>query len=220
MLSALLKKFRRSHNYLEGEAFNEPVRRFLAQALPQHGFVSYREGKWVEEEAGSIRRMFEIWHFKGAVSAPIWGFSLGYVPHLNNTRTKVYWHRTAKSARLDLFPFHETHNDVVLERFSEPEDHERRVTKALSAAISKAISFFERVKDVPDLLPIFAELEQHQEPLGYWNYVNVPLAHAFTLRSVGQHSQGEAILYEFIQRHHIKGGVNDELRKRFEAAET
>ena len=220
MFARLFSRFRLSNHYLEGEAFNEPVRRFLEQALSPHGFVSYREGKWVQKDAASIRRMFEIWHFKGAVSAPVWGFSLGYVPHLNNQHSKVYWHRTPKSARLDVFPFHERHDDVVLKRFSELAHHERRVSKALSAAVTKAMSFFQRATFASDLLSIFDELEQHQKPLGYWNYANVPVAHAFTLRVTGNEQRGRAILARFIDRNRIKGAVCDELWKRFDAAET
>ena len=213
-------KERRSYsNLLSADEFYTPINAFLDSRLATLGFVRPKQGVWVREDCLSARPMFELRHYKGAVSAPVWGFALTYVPHFNNSCTKLFWHRTVKSARLDVFPFDEFEQTQELSRFSTPHDHEAAVKRVLDAAVSRAKEFFEEFRSTDDLLPLFDRLQRHEgNGLGYWNYSNLPVAHAFTLRVNGDDAGGKLILDEYVRRMKVSGSALDDLLNRFEQA--
>lgn len=68
--------------------------------LSKHGFKYANHRKWVRSHKDEIRELFLIQALKGANYSPVWGFSLDFVPHCSGK--KILWHRTPKSARLDL----------------------------------------------------------------------------------------------------------------------
>ena len=173
------------------------------------------------EHCESTRQMIEIWHYKGAVSAPVWGFSLNFVPHFNNLNTKLSWHRTVKSAKLDILPFDEFDDELNLSRFASAKEHESTVADVFRSALGRAATFFDSVRSTEDLLPIFERLQAFQgSGLGYWNYSNVPLAHAFTLRVNDRFSEGKLILDEYVRRSNVPESILDDLWYRFEQAKT
>ena len=173
------------------------------------------------EHCDSTRPMIEIWHYKGAISAPVWGFSLNFVPHLNNSLTKLNWHRTVKSAKLDVIPFDEFDDKLNMSRFSSAKAHESIVADVFRSALGCAATFFDSVRSTEDLIPIFERLQAFQgSGLGYWNYSNVPLAHAFTLRVNDRYSEGKLILDEYVRRSNVPETVLDDLWQRFDQAKT
>lgn len=219
MLTKFLEKRRPSSNLLSADEFYAPINALLDWRLAAVGFVRPKQGVWVREDCLSARPMFELWHFKGAVSALVWGFALTYVPHFNNSCTKLFWHRTVKSARLDLFPFDEFEPTQELSRFSTPHDHAAAVERALNAVLGQANEFFEGFRSTEDLLPLFERLRRDKgNGLGYWNYSNLPVAHAFTLRVNGDYAGGRLILDEYVQRSKVFGSALDDLLNRFEHA--
>lgn len=185
----------------------------------EHGFVSPKPGKWVKEHCESSRPMIEIRHYKGATSAPIWGFSLNYAPHFNNSLTKLNWHRTVKSAKLDIFPFDEFNDGLNISRFASVQEHETIVADVLRSALGRATTFFDSVSSTEDLLPIFERLRAFRgSGIGYCNYSNVPLAHAFTLRVNDRSSEGKLILDEYVRRMNVPDAALNDLWHRFEHA--
>jgi hypothetical protein len=204
---------------LSADEFYAPINAFLDSRLAALGFVRPKQGFWVRKDCLSARPMFVLWHYKGAVSAPVWGFALSYVPHFNNSCTKLFWHRTVKSARLDVFPFDEFEQTQELSRFATPHDHETTVERVLHAAVGRAITFFEKFQSTEDLLPLFERLQRDKgNGLGYWNYSNLPVAHAFTLRVNGDYTGGKSILNEYVERTKISGSALNDLLERFEQA--
>lgn len=219
MLQRFLEKRRSYSNLLSADEFYTPINAFLDSRFAALGFVRPKQGAWVREDCSSARPMFELWHYKGAVSAPVWGFALTYVPHFNNSCTKLFWHRTVKSARLDVFPFDQFERAQELSRFSEPRDHKAAVERVLDAAVGRAEEFFESFRSTEELLPLFERLQRDKESgLGYWNYSNLPVAHAFTLRVTGDYAGGKLILDEYVQRMKISASTLDDLMNRFEKA--
>jgi hypothetical protein len=170
---------------LQGEAFHRPIHAFLQSSLEPHGFIEIRPGKWVEREADPIRKVFEIRFVKGACAFPTWGISLNFVPHLNNNRTDVYWHRTPKTARIDVAPPPPAlpiDKRPVLEQFMHPEDHERQVRHVLSMATRLAFEYYKKLSCPETLL---LELDQWSDCVDdnwYWHHENLPIANAFWLR--------------------------------------
>ena len=219
MLRRFLEKRRSYSNLLSADEFYIPINAVLDSRFSALGFVRPKQGVWVRKDCLSARPMFELWHYKGAVSAPVWGFALTYVPHFNNSCTKLFWHRTIKSARLDVFPFDELERTKELSRFCTPHEHKAAVERVLDAAVSRAKEFFESFRSTEDLLPLFDRLQRDKgNGLGYWNYSNLPVAHAFTLRVNGDCAGGKSILDKYVQRMKISASAQDDLLIRFEEA--
>jgi len=204
---------------LSADDFYSPINRFLDSRLAELGYVRPRQGLWVREDCLSARPVFQLWHFKGAVSAPVWGFALNYVPHLNNACTKLSWHRTVRSARLDVFPFDKFEQTGEISRFAAHQDHAATIERVLAGAFDQAKEFFGAFQSTDDLLPLFERLRCYQgDGLGYWNYSNLPVAHAFTLQVTGDYAGGKSILDEHLRRTNITGPARADLLKRFERA--
>ncbi len=219
MLRRFLEKRRRLPELLSADDFYAPINAFLDPRLAELGFIRPKQGIWVREDCSSGRPMFDLWHFKGKWSALLWGFALTYVPHFNNSFTKLIWHRTAKSARLDVFPFDDIERTEDLSRFSTRHDHEIAVERVLGAALDRGQDFFEGIHTTKDLLPLFERLKRDKKSkLGYWNYVSLPLAHAFTLRVNEHYAEGRLILDEYVQRMKISGRAVEDLLRRYEIA--
>ena len=106
-----------------------------------------------------------------------------------------------------------------LDRAERRRYREVAVERVLDAAVARAREFFEGFRSTEDLLPLFNRLQHDKgSSLGYWNYSNLPVAHAFTLRVNGDHAGGRLILDKYVQRLKISGTVLDDLLNRFEKA--
>src|SRR5262249_20877004 len=82
--------------------------------LESEGFVQSARRRWVRSVKAPIREVVQVneatyWRYK-----PYWGLSLDWAPHVSGTSVK--WHRTAKSARLDLW--HDPERDPKESSFS------------------------------------------------------------------------------------------------------
>lgn len=216
MLRRLFQKDRPLPDLLPAEAFHGPIHAVLDARLSRLGFVCSKPGTWAKEDCREGRPMIVMQHYKGKMSAPVWGYSLNYVPHLNNACSRVAWHRTLKSARLDVFPFDEQQDLPSLSRFATAEEHVVAADRILGDACDRAERFFATFSTAGDLLPLFNRLRDYDgDGLGYWNYTNLPLAHAFTLRLTGDERAGRRLLERYIERHAIVGRAAADLDKRF-----
>lgn len=215
----ILRKQNMYTELLSADDFYAPIHAFLDPRLAERGFVRSKRNAWVKETCSSARPMFELWHFKGKDSALLWGFALNYVPHFNSSFTKLFWHRTVKSAKLDVFPFDEFEKTEDLTWFATPEDHAIAVKHVLGTNLDRATEFFEGFQTTNDLLPLFERLQRYKSrSLGYWNYTNMPVAHAFSLRINGDYARGKAILDEYVMRMELSGPALTDLLSRFEQA--
>lgn len=204
---------------LSADEFHGPINAFMDRHLADTVFIRPKQGVWAREHCLSGRPMFELRHYKGAVSDVVWGLALNYVPHFNNTCTKLYWHRTIKSARIDVFPFDDVEKTQGLSRITTPAKHAVAVESVLATTIEQGMEFFGRHQSMLDLPPLFDRLERHRgRGLGYWNYSNLPVAHAFTLRVLGDSAPGMRILDKFAQRNELSGPPLADLMNRFEQA--
>jgi len=118
-----------------------------------------------------------------------WGFSLDYVPHVEGGST-VRWHRTYKSARLDLTidPIDAGSGECVIAQdfFAEEAEAVRKVSDRAHQVVDvlerDALPLLTTVDTVPQLEPLFVRwLDSPARRFGFWNYLQAPLAYTFTL---------------------------------------
>jgi hypothetical protein len=166
------------------EAAHRVISPVVDAALNGRGFEAVAPLKWVRIDGAPIRQMFAFQAWKGGVMAPRWGLSFDFVPHVSGS--SVRWHRTIKSAMFDLsVDARDRTLDVSLIR------GERVVAQKSAAivetAIAQADEFWRRVNSVEDVVAAFEWLRGYLSTggLGFYNYVQHPIALAFALARIG-----------------------------------
>jgi hypothetical protein len=79
------------------------VHDLFAAAAGLEDWERVRPGRWTRPLAPEIRAVIELERMKGMSYRLAWGVSLAWLPHLTASGTSL--HRTAKSARLDVWEF-------------------------------------------------------------------------------------------------------------------
>lgn len=166
----------------------EAAHRILAPVvdatLDGRGFEIVAPLKWVRSDGSPIRQIFAFPAWKGGVIAPRWGLSFDFVPHVSGS--SVRWHRTNKSAMFDLaVDARDRALDVCLIR-GEQVVAQKSAT-IVETAISRADEFWQRVNSVEDVVAAFEWLRGYLSSggLGFYNYVQHPIALAFVLARTG-----------------------------------
>src|SRR3954469_10621541 len=72
----------------------------LGQRLGPLGLTEIGPRRWIDSSRPPARKLFELQLLKGASLKACWGFSLDFVPHISGAT--IHWHRTDKTARLDV----------------------------------------------------------------------------------------------------------------------
>lgn len=185
--------------------------------LAPEGFDEVDTLKWVRSVDAPIRQVFLFSQWKGGAIAPIWGVSLDFVPHISGA--KVKWHRTAKSAMPDLvvdardraldMPYH-----------AGPEPIRERAFEVVSNAVIRAREFWDRSRRIADLPAAFDWLRSYLSTggLGFYNYVQHPIAHAFVLSATGRLADANSELERFIGRAELTAELAAKLRALLEVA--
>jgi len=161
-------------------------------SLLADGFAQIRHRVWARNRVPNITDVFNIQALKGASLAATWGFSIAFVPHVS--AGKVKWHRTLKSARLDVrydprnFPTSKESPDLQLDTLY-GESKLRDQASALAAfAIPQALRFWggvNRAVDLRDALEGLREKDKDAGSFGFYSYLTHPLALAFTHARLG-----------------------------------
>ncbi len=134
----------------------------------------------------------------------LWGLSLNFVPHITDDVENVRWHRTTKSAHLDLsysgFGRKPQLGWMILASRGE-EELRQTASVTLSEMLPKALKFFESVKEFRHLDAVFQE-QQIPNEFG-WTfdmYTQVSLAYAFYLAKRGQEQVARNYMSSWIIR--------------------
>lgn len=160
-------------------------------------FEKVNRRRWVRSTKPDIREIFSILPMKGAWYSPAWGFSLDYVPHISGQ--KIRWHRTNKSALFDFrydpldyespeeFGFKSWRIDSFYGK-STAIKQAKRVSKI---SINAAKILWNSVQSLSDMTMVFEEQlrltqERKVNRFGFYNYVQHPMAYAFTLAKIGE----------------------------------
>jgi len=191
--------------------------------LTQLGFARITSRKWVRSKKPEIREAMIIEPTKGGSYHPVWGFSLDYVPHFSGST--VSWHRTPKTSRLDL-----RYDPIDYEAdpgrspwfISSMHGSDQMKTDALNVAkcaIPRAIAFFNSVQETPDLVNVFTtQMAKPAVRFSFYNYIQQPLAYAFTLARLRNHDEAFALLKQYIEQYKVSVDASAKLRKLIEIA--
>jgi hypothetical protein len=150
------------------------------------------DGTWTRPAGDGIRAVIRISPLRGSYQLN-WGLSLAWVPHL--TTAGVRFHRTAKSARLDLYEEGQHHDASV--RYAVREGSfiflPREVERAWSNASARAQPRFERAT-TPEAVLALAQ-EQLEDRWAMSVHVPSPLyVVAFTHARLGHAAQAREAL--------------------------
>jgi len=181
---------RRSGDPSDWRSWRLPFEEFLAlvgagfdEALKGHSFEKVSGRRWVRGAKQPIREIIDLQKINDLYVNPKWGFSFDYVPLVDGIEIK--WHRTNRKANFDLTLDPVDMEDIrVWAIYNIPDPEMVKMAGKASAlrAVSMAMSLFNRVQSVADLPALFEErLRQRNMRFGFFNYVQHPLAYAFTL---------------------------------------
>lgn len=162
-------------------AILQPV---VAASLASDGFEEVGSLQWVRSADAPIRQVFCFMQWKGGVLSPSWGLSLDFVPHIAGGRVK--WHRTPKSAMLDLvvdsrdraldIPYHHG-----------PEPIRERAPQVVEGAVAVAKLLWDKHRTINSLLEGFMWAKQYYKTdVGFYMRVQHPLALAFVYAKSGE----------------------------------
>jgi hypothetical protein len=187
---------------LEAAVIDEAVRRTLGVALEAAGFSAIRARFWVRTGTPPVRHVVTLGALKGAAYSPTWGVSLDYVPHVAGRGT-VRWHRTDKSARLDLTydtVDHESDRGWELSAFSSAAEFSGRC-RAIGPRLAEAVEGFvvPLTSDVAIREAFEAKRKRATTRFGFENYYQNVLAYAFTLARVGETADAESWLARYLE---------------------
>ena len=158
------------------------------------GWEEIRDGNWTRPLVDGIRALIRLGAMRGVTYQLYWGLSLAWVPHLTSTGTSL--HRTAKSARLDLFEEGQFREARVSFEWGDgdtviwlPEDLER----CWRTGFELANAFFARATG-PEAVLALAE-EQMEDRWAMSVHMPGPVYVAtFTLAHLGREAEARAML--------------------------
>jgi hypothetical protein len=188
--------------------FTDRVDDALRAELPPEGFDFVRARRWVNSRTAPIRRIFEFQALKGATYSARWGFSLDFVPVLQNGRLR--WKRTPKSIAFDLHidpqdelgPAPDWCSLTYIPGYTEP--GAKQITRVVADATRAARRDFARVDSIADIISIFNE--RAQRTFGRFsleNYVQTHIAWGLGLVAIGKSAEGEAHIKLFCTQYGI-----------------
>jgi hypothetical protein len=194
---------------LEGADLKSRLNERLSPQFERLGLSWRGDYYWVEHGDLSCRRVVRFALLKGLSAVLTWGLSFSFVPSISGGR--ISYHRTFKSASLDLFEG--TH--VYASGCSSPTSPERvslqvdRFDQSLADYIGEVlpmvVSWFDRVRSLDE---IAAEAERQMYALRWGNPTHHPAPAyvlAFVRAAQGQVDAGREILK------HALGAIDDDL---------
>jgi hypothetical protein len=184
--------------------FNE----YFGKPLEKEGFIKINSKKWIRRKNREIFDIFQIQALKAASYLPIWGFSLCFVPKLSGN--KLIYYKSEKDTKLDyrydpLDYYDNSRRELMISRLHGAEKAKQSGLLSSNKYLPIALSLFSGVKGVPELCQLFEEsLQAHRKSrpkrFGFFNYVQFPIAYAYSLAHEGNYNKGAAILQETIKR--------------------
>jgi hypothetical protein len=199
--------------------FNEVLSRVFARRLEPLGFEPCKGTRWVSSHQAPIRRIFALSGLKGLSTAPLWGFSFDFVPHLA-AGDEIRWHRTAKSAWFDLsydpIDYTREPRSWSLSRFDPIDTLEARAQVLAIRSVESATSFWARIRTMEDVPRAFEEWRDRPfVRFGFANYGHAWLAYAFVLARLGRRGEALEWLERYLERD-IREEAKPLLRRRLD----
>ena len=192
----------------------------LGASLARKGFLIRSPRAYVRSRIPKIRDLIIIQPMKGASYAPCWGFSLDFVPHIS--RDALRWHRTDRSARLDLrfdpldylYPGSSEFNQWTIDSARGTRTARKDIRRITTMLSKQAEAFFAQVQGEPDLLPAFQrEAAREAVRFNFYNYSQQPIAYAFILARLGDLDSAKAELEKACAMHDASVTVRQRLKE-------
>jgi hypothetical protein len=190
--------------FVPAAKFNEIVATMLRGTLEPMGFELITPRRWVNSTAPPIRPIFELRPLKSGCLSPSWGFSLDYVPHISGASVK--WHRTPRTALFDLCndPLDapsELPGKVRISSVCGLAVAQAEAADVIPRAVARAKAFWDSVSSESNLLAVFEYLKTRpSERFEFYNYIQHPLAYAFTLARLGRPADAKREFKAFLGR--------------------
>lgn len=194
------------------DQIHEIVEPAVSRYLSPMGFESHRQLVWVRSADAPIRQVFKLELLKGAGLDFAWGLSLDFVPHVSGSRVK--WHRTPKTAMLDLGVRPRRRGTSGLTYLWGAAPLRARIESAIEEIRFDAEKFWASATVLADLPAVFGAVRDYYSinpGLGFYNFIQHPIAYAFSLAKVGR--LGEALM-EIERFHHLRDSPRIEARIR------
>ena len=187
---------------LSADVFHEALGSAFDLELLRRGFEQAKPVKWVRSNKPALREVIELYWLKSGSAVPRWGFSLDFAPHVVNGA--VRWHRTPKSALLDVVwdPLDfDGLEGWTLSRFTALADLPHVAELFAAKACGAALTDLAKAQQVSDLPPIYLEWETRRAVrFAKHNYVQAPIGEAFVLGRLGLPGAHD-LLSKAIERH-------------------
>jgi len=179
-------------NIVSADEIDKVLERDFGPAVFALGFTQVSNRKWVRSRVADIRDLIVIQALKGSDYSPIIGFSLDYVPHVAGQSMR--WHRTEKSSRFDLrfdpLDYHEPltdgFNQWIIDSIQGKRTAKRDARKVGRLTANHVKKTLDTVVTFEHLCDAFeAQIAREYVRFGFFNYIDQPLAYAFTLLRMG-----------------------------------
>ena len=138
-----------------------------------------------------VRRMFFLEAGQGGSITPAWGYSFDFVPHISGDT--VHWHRTAKSARHDVWlsaPGREL-DMSLLDPVERLENHLPRIAKRSFASATAFWKPLPKLADLPGVLQSINDTRKKRKGHTFDMLLQGHLAWAFTMARLGEMAEAQ-----------------------------
>lgn len=214
------------HGPISAADLRETVVQAFDPVLSAAGYEHVVDLKWVRSGEPWIRHVIEAYGGRRGVRAVRWGISLDFVPHV--TGASVRWHRTARSARIDLGYDPESFRDewdftaqawTISPDLGVPTPGER--ARSIAAAFDRAaFPWLDAIRDLPTLADAFQREESRRGGIfEFDNYIQHRLAYAFTLAKLGRQERAEVQLERWLSMGRVGSEVEATLVKLLRCTE-
>ncbi|NNG04453.1 MAG: hypothetical protein HKM95_10185 [Inquilinus sp.] len=171
------------------------------------GFALDRDRRYIRTVSADIVHLLQLKAFKGMQYGLQCGVSLSFMPHTWKRRTE--WHRTERSARLDLFrhrsedhrehdPLSAQHTGVIDGLHGEIALREDMVAAWLNER-ERIFGFFDMVADIDGVISVAMQQSARTGGLKHWPPPK--LVEAFCLARLGRSVQAESAFEDAVEVH-------------------
>ena len=198
---------------MSDKTFNEVIDNNFTIALCNIGFERIKKNIWVQDLKNGIRKIVTIRHWKWSVSTPMWGYSLDYVPNFNSSYDNIYWHRTNKSAMIDIFPLYFDFFKYTIEQRTTIKDHIKKINNYIPLIIKDMNDFYDLGNNTEDLIKILEKCKTNKtKQFRFEMWVQLPLAYIFTLNKNGNTKKANELLNIYLNEN---SNITPEVKRKF-----